>query len=309
MSGAAIVQKVKRMSIAQPLSFSGPQPLWPPQRFTIEQYHRMIETGVLTPDDPVQLLQGVVVRMAPKGPWHVYAVTEVADQLYALLPAGWHIRRQDPITLADSEPEPDVVAARGSKRRYRKRHPFAKDVGLVVEVADSTLLLDRHQKASIYSAAGIVAYWIANLADRQVEVFAKPQPAGLRRAARYGRRRVVGKLENARTGLGRAEGGGARSEWLVLTSEWLVLTPQRGTKAGHGHVPWNRTLVSRSNAAAIPSRTSTGQAIVGAATMAGLMASVRFATRGVAPGCRSAPFQGENAATPVVLECRVAAGA
>jgi Uma2 family endonuclease len=153
----------------------------------------MIADGLLAADDRVQLLEGEVVRMAPKGPWHVYAVAEVADQLAAMRPAGWHIRRQDPITLADSEPEPDVVITRGTKRRYRGRHPRADEVGLVVEVAEATLLLDRHRKAAIYAAAGIPEYWIVNLADRQLEIHTKPQPAGSRRLARYANRRVVGE--------------------------------------------------------------------------------------------------------------------
>jgi Uma2 family endonuclease len=179
------------MSIAQSPRSSGPPTA--PYRFSVEQYHRMIADGLLAADDRVQLLEGEVVRMAPKGPWHVYAVAEVADQLAATLPAGWHIRRQDPITLADSEPEPDVVVTRGTKRRYRNRHPRADEIGLVVEVADATLLVDRHRKAPIYAAAGIAEYWIVNLVDGQVEVNTKPEPAGRRRAARYAKRRVTGE--------------------------------------------------------------------------------------------------------------------
>jgi Uma2 family endonuclease len=184
-------------------------------RFTVEQYHRMLAAGVLTPDDRVQLLEGELIRMSPKGPLHVFAVVEAADRITALLPAGWHVRRQDPITLADSEPEPDIVVARGGPRRYRKRHPRSDEIALVVEVADTTLLLDRQCKAPIYAAAGIPEYWILNLADRRVEIYTKPEPASARRPARYSKRRDVdenGVLELVLAGqkLGKLR----VSEWL-----------------------------------------------------------------------------------------------
>jgi Uma2 family endonuclease len=97
--------------------------------------------------------------------------------LLACLPSGWLLRTQQAITLADSEPEPDFTVARGDKRTYLTRHPGPADVGLVVEVADTSLQRDRDDKARIYARAGIATYWIVNLIDRQVEVRTGPASA------------------------------------------------------------------------------------------------------------------------------------
>ena len=81
------------------------------------------------------------------------------------------------ITLTDSEPEPDVALLRGDETNYDARHPEPRDVGIVVEVADSSLLSDRRDKGRIYSAAGIPIYWVVNVIDRQIEVYTDPQAA------------------------------------------------------------------------------------------------------------------------------------
>ncbi|HVC99062.1 MAG TPA: Uma2 family endonuclease [Pirellulales bacterium] len=179
------------MSIAQPPPSNGPPTA--PYRFSVEQYHRMIADGLLAADDRVELLEGRVYHLPPIGPEHAYTVNSGTDVFARLLPAGWHARSQQPITLADSEPLPDLAVIRGRLQDYRRRHPIAADVGLVIEVADSSLRSDRMLKLAIYAAAGIPEYWIVNLVDRQVEVNTKPEPAGRRRAARYAKRRVVGE--------------------------------------------------------------------------------------------------------------------
>src|SRR5207253_2718120 len=97
-----------------------------------------------------------------------------SDALAPLLPAGWHIISQEPITTADSEPEPDIGAIRGKRRDYVESHPRPKDVGMIVEVADATLARDRGVKKTIYARAGIPIYWIVNLIDRCVEIYSDP---------------------------------------------------------------------------------------------------------------------------------------
>ncbi|MEZ4713686.1 MAG: Uma2 family endonuclease, partial [Caldilineaceae bacterium] len=94
--------------------------------------------------------------------------------LEQLVPAGWHIRSQDPITLSNSEPEPDVAIIQGDIRRYVERHPSADETPLVVEVSDSTLEQDRNTKMRIYAQAQIPVYWIVNLVEDCVEVYANP---------------------------------------------------------------------------------------------------------------------------------------
>lgn len=159
--------------------------LW---RLTLAQYHEMIRTGILTASDQVELLEGWLVYKMPKNPPHSLAGDLVRAALSAVLPIGWHVKAQDPITLADSdsEPEPDLAIVRGSLRDYRDRHAGAEDVALVVEVSDSTLERDRSLKKRLYARAGIPVYWIINLVERQVEVFT--EPSGFAEAPDYAQR-------------------------------------------------------------------------------------------------------------------------
>lgn len=161
-----------------------------PYRFTVEQYHAMIDTGILGENDRIELLEGGILRMSPKGPRHVFTVQELSARLAPLLPADWHLRAQDPLTLADSEPEPDLAIVRGSRRDYAARHPGAGEIGLVIEVADGWLELDRGVKQRVCAAAGIPVYWLVNLAARNVEVFSLPSTGDEETPASYQSRRV-----------------------------------------------------------------------------------------------------------------------
>lgn len=145
------------------------------RRFSIDEYHRMIETGILTENERIQLIDGWIIEMPPIGPQHGTSSTLSDSAIRRVLPSGWFVRTQLPVTLARGEPEPDVVVARGDTRDYSHKHPSARDVALVVEVADSTLEFDRRQKVREYAAAGIPEYWIVNLVDRQLEVHRDPQ--------------------------------------------------------------------------------------------------------------------------------------
>lgn len=151
-------------------------PIW---RLSIAQYHKMVQSGILTDDDPVELLEGWLVTKMPKNPPHRLATQLMREALADLVPAGWYVDAQEPITTTDSEPEPDVVIVRGDRRSYRDRHPGPEDVALVVEVSDTTLQRDRTTKQRLYAAAGIASYWIVNLVDGQIEVYQEPGgPAG-----------------------------------------------------------------------------------------------------------------------------------
>ena len=154
-------------------------------RFTVEQYQRMGEAGILTKCDRVELLEGYVVFKMPRNPPHDGTVEAMDDLLRPHIPTGWRLRCQLTVVLSDSQPEPDFAIARGDARTYRTRHPVAGDVGLVVEVADSSVGRDQHEKARLYARAGIPIYWIINLVDRQVEVYT--QPSGPTPAPAYGR--------------------------------------------------------------------------------------------------------------------------
>jgi Uma2 family endonuclease len=125
------------------------------RRFSVAEYHRLIETGVLTEEDKVELLNGYVVLKMLRNPPHDSRIQKLNRLLMALLPAGWDIRMQLAVTLASSEPEPDVAVVRGSPADYEVDHPGAGDIGLLLEVADSSLTRDRDDKGPIYADAGL----------------------------------------------------------------------------------------------------------------------------------------------------------
>jgi len=153
-------------------------------RFSVPRYQRMIETGVLTADDKVELLENYVVLKMPRNPRHDSTLQRMLRPVLRVLPSGWDVRIQGAITLADSQPEPDFALVRGSAVDYENRHPGPADTGLLIEVADSSLLRDQRDKTRIYARAGIPIYWIVNLVDRRIEVYS--QPSGATAVPAYG---------------------------------------------------------------------------------------------------------------------------
>nr|UXE44317.1 hypothetical protein Hi04_10k_c2089_00005 [uncultured bacterium] len=121
--------------------------------------------------------------MSPQSDPHAAAVGFTADALRAIFSRGFFVREEKPLVLSEtSEPEPDVVVARGSQRET-PRHPTPANTVLVVEVADSSLNMDRTLKLELYARHGIPEYWILNLRDRQLEVFREPSEVDSRRAS------------------------------------------------------------------------------------------------------------------------------
>jgi len=150
------------------------EPIW---RLSVEQYHQMIRAGILTDDDAVELLEGWLIPKMPKNPPHRLSTQLTREALAPLLPVGWYVEDQEPITAEDSEPEPDVTIIRGERRWYLERHPAPQEVALVVEVSDTTLQRDRTSKLRLYARAGIPVYWIINLPEQQIEVYTEPSGA------------------------------------------------------------------------------------------------------------------------------------
>jgi Uma2 family endonuclease len=161
-------QYIPRPSLVPPVP---PEPIW---RLSVEQYHEMIDAGILDEDDPVELLEGWLIPKMPKNPPHSFTTDLTREALARMLPTGWYVRGQEPITTEDSEPEPDVALIRGERRDYLERHPGPDDVALVIEVSDSTISRDRGLKKQIYARAGIQIYWIINLLENQIEVYTEP---------------------------------------------------------------------------------------------------------------------------------------
>jgi Uma2 family endonuclease len=149
------------------MSIAEPKPL----RWTRDEYYRLAETGVLR-DRRVQLIEGEIIEMAPQRNEHAVAIELSHDALRTAFPTGYRIRIQSPLALsATSEPEPDLAVVQGQPRQSTG-HP--QTAVLVLEVADTTLRLDRIRKAPLYAEAGVMDYWILNLVDRCLEVRRKP---------------------------------------------------------------------------------------------------------------------------------------
>ncbi|MBO3459927.1 Uma2 family endonuclease [Aetokthonos hydrillicola Thurmond2011] len=146
-----------------------------PKRFTLTEYHRLIELGFLTEDDRVELIRGELIQMAAKGTRHSVCNTKLSHELGRLITDRAVVRGQEPIVLSpDSEPEPDIAIASGQADDYLSAHPEPKNILLVIEVSDSTLSYDQSTKLSLYAEYGINDYWIINLLANQLECYSQP---------------------------------------------------------------------------------------------------------------------------------------
>lgn len=144
------------------------------RRFSVDEYHRMIEEGYFQHDERFELLEGWIIAKMSRNPVHDAAV-DIAEQILTqVLGDGWYVRGQKALTTSDSEPEPDIVIVRGKPRDYAAQHPGPKDVALVIEVANSSLVDDREFKGRVYARAGVQLFWIINLIDRVIEVHRVP---------------------------------------------------------------------------------------------------------------------------------------
>jgi len=143
------------------------------RRLTISEYHRLIESGVFDEDEPLELLEGVLVTMSPQGPRHARVIQYLNQLLVRALPSGYMVRPQLPLTLGDDgEPEPDLAVVEQADAECADRHPTGALV--VIEVAAESLERDRGVKAAIYARAGVREYLIVNLIEQVVEVHREP---------------------------------------------------------------------------------------------------------------------------------------
>jgi Uma2 family endonuclease len=167
-------------------------PPLPVRRFSVKEYHRMIDSGILTDEDRVELLEGWIVPKMARNPPHDAVIALLHNEVIGpRLPKGWFCRGQSAVTTQDSEPEPDLAIVRGRSLDYMKRHPGPRDMGLVIEVADTSIRRDRIIKARLYARAGIAVYWIVNLPSARLEVFT--EPSGATDAPSYGQRKTYAR--------------------------------------------------------------------------------------------------------------------
>lgn len=137
------------------------------------RYDRLVDAGVFGPEDRVELLDGLLIAREPQGRRHAAVVGLVRSALEKAFGRAYHVREEKPIALDDqSEPEPDVVVVPGTPRDYLDAHP-SRPV-LLVEVAETSLAIDRLRKGSLYARAGVADYWVVNLIDEVLEVYREP---------------------------------------------------------------------------------------------------------------------------------------
>lgn len=166
-----------------------------PRRFSVRDYYRMAETGILQPDERVELIEGEIIAMSPIRVRHAACVNKLNALFSAKAKSRWIVSPQNPVDLNPySEPEPDITVLRFDKDFYAGGHPTPKDVLLLIEVADTTLGFDRGRKLPLYARDGIAEVWIVNLSDEVVEVYRGPQ------GETYLERRQFGRGENVAPG-------------------------------------------------------------------------------------------------------------
>ena len=152
------------------------------RRFTVDDYYKMAEVGILGQDDRVELIEGEIVEMAPIGPLHAGRVDRLLRLFGARLPDDFWIRGQNPVRLSrHSEPEPDLAVLRPEPERarsYEEDHPTAADVLLILEVADSSLQYDLGRKARLYARHGVPELWVLDKRGGRLVLHREPTPRG-----------------------------------------------------------------------------------------------------------------------------------
>ena len=148
------------------------------RRFTVEEYYRMAEVGILTESERVELIEGEIIQMSPIGLRHSLCVAALINHLTRAIGDRAHIWASNPVRLfRDTEPQPDVVFIRGPLSRY-SQHPGPSDVLFLVEVSDTSYRFDHHVKLPLYARASVPEVWIVDLTRDAIEVFRQPSPSG-----------------------------------------------------------------------------------------------------------------------------------
>ncbi len=143
-------------------------------KWSVSEWHELVDTGVLE-GKPVELLEGDIVEMSPEGIEHSYTNQYVSDYLRDLLKGKAYIRDAHPITLDNSEPEPDIAVVQLPETIYRNHHPYPQDIYWLIEVSNRTLDKDLEQKIITYDRNAIPEYWVIDLKNKKLIVHTQPQ--------------------------------------------------------------------------------------------------------------------------------------
>jgi Uma2 family endonuclease len=149
--------------------------------FTVDEYYRMAEAGILTADDRVELIEGEIVEMSPIGSPHAGQVNHLNSILTTRLGGRAIVSVQNPVRLSQrSEPQPDLAILRPRDDSYRRSHPGPADILLIIEVMDTTVEMDRRVKAPLYARAGVRETWLLDVNAERIEAYRAPTPEGYR---------------------------------------------------------------------------------------------------------------------------------
>ena len=161
-------------------------------RFSVEDYHRMADSGILATDDRLELINGEIISMSPIGSRHIAVVNHLTQYLVSMCKAKALVQVQNPILLGDhSEPEPDLSVVKPRDDYYASGLPTASDTLLVIEVADATLEYDRQIKLPLYARHSIAEAWLVDLVTNRVEVHRQPTREGYEQMQRFEGDQVV----------------------------------------------------------------------------------------------------------------------
>ncbi|MCU0565632.1 MAG: Uma2 family endonuclease [Oculatellaceae cyanobacterium Prado106] len=171
------------------------------RRFNVEQYHQMVETGILSAHDRIELIRGEIFDMSPIGRKHAACVRRLIRLLSQRVGEAL-LDVQDPIELDErSEPQPDVVLLRPREDFYETGHPQIADILLIIEVADSSLDYDQDVKIPAYAEAGVAEVWLVDLNGEAIAVHRDPSQQGYRSVQQYGRGESIGISAFPETGI------------------------------------------------------------------------------------------------------------
>ncbi len=146
------------------------------RHFTVEDFYRMAEAGILKEDDRVELIEGEVVEMSPIGSRHSGCVMRLTTTLTEQLGRSVIVNVQNPVRLhEETEPQPDIALLKPRADFYSESHPTPDDVLLIAEVADTSIDYDRNVKVHLYARAGIMELWLIDLMRDVIEFYGRPE--------------------------------------------------------------------------------------------------------------------------------------
>jgi Uma2 family endonuclease len=162
------------------------------RHFNVTEYYQMAKAGVLKPDDCVELIEGEIIKMSPIGSPHAACVSRLVRLLPKAVGETTILSVQNPVRLSDfSEPVPDLALLKPRKDFYASRHPAPRDVFIIIEVADTTVLTDRSVKVPLYARAGIPETWLVNIPKEFIEVYFDPAQGKYRKSRKFKREETI----------------------------------------------------------------------------------------------------------------------